>query len=273
MNLSEEDMNRLVEMVSVYGLKIISALVIFVIGKWIAGLIRKALKKGMEKSNVEPVLVGFLGNIAYYGLMVAVVIAAISQIGVQTTSFVAVVGAAGLAVGLALQGSLSNFASGVLIILFRPFKAGDFVVINSESGVIEEIGILVTIMKTPDNKRVIVPNSEIMNNSIVNYSANPTRRVDLVFGIGYSDDIDKAKAILERVVSENELCLKDPAPTFAVGELGDSSVNLLCRPWVNTADYWGVYWSLQENVKKEFDKEGISIPFPQRDVHLFQEKE
>jgi small conductance mechanosensitive channel len=269
---SQQWIDRLVEWATLYGLKVIAALLIFIIGKWVAGLIRKGLRRAMERSKVDPVLVGFLSSIAYYGLMVAVVIAAISQVGIQTTSFIAVLGAAGLAVGLALQGSLANFASGVLIILFRPFKVGDFVEAGGVSGVVDEIGILVTNMHTPDNKAVIVPNAQIMSGEITNYTANATRRCDLVFGISYADDFEKAKAILTDIVENDARCLKDPAPTIRVLELADSSVNIACRPWVASGDYWDVYFDMHEAVKKRFDAEGISIPFPQRDVHLFQEK-
>lgn len=269
---SQQWVDRIIEWLTIYGIKVIVALLIFVVGKWVAGMIRTGLRKGMIKSKVDAVLVGFLSSIAYYLLMIAVIIAAISQVGIQTTSFIAVLGAAGLAVGLALQGSLANFASGVLIILFRPFKVGDFVEAGGVSGVIDEIGILVTNMHTPDNKAVIVPNSQIMSAHIINYSANDTRRLDLVFGISYGDDFEKAKAILNELISNDERCLKDPAPTVRVLELADSSVNIACRPWVKTADYWAVFFDLQEAAKKRFDAEGITIPFPQRDVHLFQEK-
>lgn len=270
MELSQEQIDTIIGYVTHYGLRILLALVIFVVGKWIAGLIRRGLRRTMERGKVDPVLVGFLSNIAFYLLMVAVLITAISQLGIQTTSFVAVLGAAGLAVGLALQGSLSNFASGVLIILFRPFKVGDFVEAGGVAGVIDEIGILVTEMHTPDNKAIIVPNSQVMGGHIVNYSAKETRRCDMVFGISYSDDIDKAKAILHRIIEADERCLKDPEVTIAVSELGDSSVNIVVRPWVKGADYWGVFFDTHESVKKRFDAEGVSIPFPQRDVHLYQ---
>ena len=224
----------------------------------------------MEKANVDAVLVGFLSNIVFYLLMVAVLITAVSQLGIQTTSFVAVLGAAGLAVGLALQGSLSNFSSGVLIILFRPFKVGDFVEAGGVTGVIDEIGILVTELHTPDNKGIIVPNSQIMGGHIVNFNAHETRRCDMVFGIGYGDDIDKAKGILLDILNSDERVLKDPAPVVTVSALADSSVNFNVRPWVKASDYWGVFFDTHEQVKKRFDAEGVSIPFPQRDVHIHQ---
>jgi small conductance mechanosensitive channel len=272
MEITQETIDSIVEFVTFYGMKIVAALIIFLIGKWIAKLVRGLLRKSMEKNNVDQTLVGFLSAIAYYLLMVAVIITAVSQLGVQTTSFVAVLGAAGLAVGLALQGSLSNFASGVLLIMFRPFKVGDFVEAGGVMGVVDEIGILVTEMHSIDNKGIIVPNSQIMGGHIVNFSAKDTRRCDMVFGISYSDDIDKAKAILNDIVSSDERVLKDPAPQVALSELGDSSVNFVVRPWVNKADYWDVYFGTHETVKKKFDEAGISIPFPQRDVHLYQEQ-
>lgn len=268
--LSQEQIDTVTAYVTEYGLKVVIALLVFIIGKWIAAFVRKASRRGMEKANVDPVLVGFLSNIVFYLLMIAVIISAVSQLGIKTTSFVAVLGAAGLAVGLAMQGSLSNFASGVLIILFRPFKVGDFVEAGGVTGVIDEIGILVTEMHTPDNRGIIVPNSQIMSAEIVNYNARETRRCDMVFGIGYGDDIDKAKAILADLFANDERCLKDPAPTIAVTELGDSSVNLIARPWVKASDYWAVYWDMHEAVKKAFDAQGVSIPFPQRDVHLYK---
>ncbi|MHC4695766.1 MAG: mechanosensitive ion channel family protein [Planctomycetota bacterium] len=203
-------------------------------------------------------------------LMTPVVISAVQKLGVPTTSFVAVVGAAGLAVGFALQGSLANFAAGVMVIIFRPFKAGDFVEAGGVSGAVEEVQIFATVLKTPDNKRVIVPNSAITGGTITNYSANETRRVDLVFGIGYGDDIKKAKDALEDILAQDERVLKDPTATIAVAELADNSVNLVVRPWVKTLDYWDVLFDVTEAVKQRFDAENISIPFPQRDLHLHQ---
>lgn len=269
---SRELLDLIGQYIMTYGLKVLAALAIFFIGKWTAGLVRKGLRSSMTKAKVDAVLVGFLSSIAYYLLMVAVLIAAISQVGVQTTSFVAVLGAAGLAVGLALQGSLANFASGVLIILFRPFKVGDFIEGGGVSGIVDEIGILVTSLHSPDNKALIVPNSQIMGSPIVNYTANSTRRCDMVFGISYGDDFEKAKAIIADIIAKDERCLKDPAPTIRVAELGDSSVNIVCRPWVAPADYWNVLFDTHEAVKKRFDAEGITIPFPQRDIHIHQAK-
>jgi small conductance mechanosensitive channel len=212
-----------------------------------------------------------VASLVRFGILAFTFIAVLSKLGVQTTSFVAVLGAAGLAVGLALQGSLGNFASGVLLLLFRPIKKGDFVEAGGTSGSVNEISVFTTILMTPDNKKVIVPNSQVTGGIIINYSATGTRRVDLVAGIGYSDDIAKAKEVLKRIVAAHPAILPEPAPVIEVAELGDSSVNLVVRPWVNSGDYWRVYWDLTESIKLEFDKEGISIPFPQRDVHLFQE--
>jgi len=202
--------------------------------------------------------------------MLFVIIAAINQIGVQTTSLIAVMGAAGLAVGLALQGSLANFASGVLIVMFRPYRVGDFVEAAGIAGVVLQVQILTTILKTGDNKQIIVPNGAITSGNIVNYSTKPTRRVDLVLGVGYDDDLKQARQLIDKMLEEHELVLKDPAPTVGVLELADSSVNFAVRPWVNTADYWTVYFDLHEQFKLRCDAAGISIPFPQRDVHLHQ---
>ena len=246
------------------------ALAILLIGLWIAKRIKNIAASVMEKRGVDPLLASFSSSIAHILIVVFVVIASLGQLGIQTTSLVAVLGAAGLAVGLALQGSLSNFASGVIIIALRPFKVGDFVEAGGVSGVVEGIQIFSTSMRTGDNKAIIIPNSAITGGTIPNFSAKDTRRVDLVFGIGYNDDIPTAKAILQRLIDEDDRILKDPAPVIAVGELADNSVNIIVRPWTSTADYWGVYWDLTEKVKLTFDKEGISIPYPQRDVHLHQ---
>ncbi len=266
----EENLNTMQEIVVLYGVKILMALVIFVIGKWVVKKLSNVVEKVMKKNEVDPAIRNFASSLVYYTLLVFVCIAALGQLGIQTASFVAIVGAAGLAVGLALQGSLSNFAAGVLILIFRPFKVGDFVEIAGASGVIQNIQIFTTELNTPDNKKVIVPNGGIISGNIVNYSANDTRRVDLVFGIGYGDDVDTARKVIEGILSADKRVLEIPESTVAVVELADSSVNFVCRPWVNTADYWGVYFDLTEAVKKAFDSNGISIPFPQQDVHMHQ---
>ena len=227
----------------------------------------------MTKSNVDETLVSFVGNLTYVALLTFVVIAAINQLGIQTTSFIAVIGAAGLAIGLALQGSLANFAAGVLLIIFRPFKAGDFIDGAGVAGTVEEIQIFTTHLKTPDNKSIIVPNAKLTGDNITNFSAKDTRRVDMTFGVGYSDDLQKVRQILEDILSKDGRVLQDPAPTIGVLELADNSVNFACRPWVKTEDYWGAYFDITETVKKRFDAEGVSIPYPQRDVHVYDHKE
>lgn len=256
------------ESISTLVINIAVAAAILFGGIWLSKRIKNYVASAMEKREVDVLLASFSSNIIYVALVAFVIIAALGQLGIQTTSFVAIIGAAGLAIGLSLQGSLSNFASGVMIIAFRPFKVGDFIEAGGVSGVVEGIQIFSTQMRTGDNKAIIVPNSNIIGGNITNYSAKDTRRVDLVFGIGYDDDIKKAKDVLAELVNNDERILKDPEPVIAVSELADSSVNFVCRPWVKTADYWGVYFDLTEAVKLRFDKEGISIPYPQQDVHM-----
>ncbi len=249
---------------------IIGAAAILILGRIVVGILTKFVTRMMQKGKTDETLVKFVGSLTKIGLMTFVIIAVLSTLGIQTGSFIAVIGAAGLAIGFALQGSLSNFASGVMLIIFRPFKSGDYVEAGGTNGTIESIQIFNTILKTPDNKMVIVPNSKITGDNIVNYSAKEMRRIDLVFGIGYDDDIRQAKEILGKILSSDERILKDPAPMVAVSELADSSVNFVVRPWVKTADYWSVYFDLTEKVKLTFDEKGISIPFPQTDIHLHQ---
>jgi small conductance mechanosensitive channel len=244
------------------------ALAIFIIGKWIAGIITRAVQRIMGKAGMDAMLARFLGNILYAVLLVAVIIAAVDQLGVNTTSLLAVFGAAGLAVGLALQNSLSNFSAGVMLIIFRPFKVGDFIEAAGVTGVVEEVQIFNTLLKTPDNREIIVPNGQIYSGTITNFSARDTRRIDLVFGIGYDDDIKKAKQLIEQIMTADDRILKEPAAAVALGELADSSVNINVRPWVKSENYWPVRADLLENVKAAFDANGISIPFPQRDVHM-----
>lgn len=255
---------------TLYGLKIVGALAILIIGRIVIGILTKGIGRLMVKANMDETLVKFLKSVIRISLLTVVVIMALGNLGIETTSFIAIMGAAGLAIGLAFQGSLSNLASGVLVIVFRPFKSGDFVEAGGSTGVIEEITIFTTIMKTPDNKKVIIPNSSITGGSIINYSAKEMRRVDMVFGIGYDDDIRQAKSILEEIVKADNRVLDDPAPQVAVSELADSSVNFVVRPWVKTADYWGVFFDITEKVKLTFDEKGISIPYPQQDVHMHQ---
>ena len=253
-----------------YALKALLALAIFIIGKWIAGALRNRIRSAMQKREDDPALVSFGTSIIYYVLMIAVVLAAIQQVGFQTTSLVAILGAAGLAVGLALQGSLSNFAAGVLIIMFRPFSIGDVIDAGGAVGKVNEIGVLVTIMTTADNKKIIMPNSSIMAGSITNITANDTRRVDMVVGVSYSDDLDKVQGIILEILNADERVLKDPEPQVVVAELADSSVNFNVRPWCATGDYWGVFFDFQKAIKQRLDQEGVSIPFPQQDVYMHQ---
>jgi small conductance mechanosensitive channel len=268
------DMNQILakvwELITIYGLKVLAAIIIFIVGRWIAKLIANIIRKMMKKGDVDSTVLKFVGNMVYITLLAFVVLAALSQLGIQTTSFIAVLGAAGLAIGLALQGSLSNFAAGFLMIIFRPIRVGDYIEGAGTAGTVEEIAIFTTTLVTPDNKTVIIPNAALTGDNIVNWTLKGTRRVDMVMGIGYDDDIDKAKQIMKEVLDRDERILKDPAPQIAMVELADSSVNFVVRPWVKASDYWGVYMETTEKIKKAFDASGISIPYPQRDVHVYQ---
>ncbi len=266
----ENLLQKVYELLTIWGVKVLAALVILIIGRWVSGFVRRMIEKLMRKSNVDETLISFVGNLSYVALLAFVVLAALGQLGIQTTSFIAVLGAAGLAIGLALQGSLSNFAAGFLMIIFRPFKLGDLIEGGGAFGVVEDIQIFTTTLKTADNKVIIIPNAKLTGDNIINWSTKGTRRVDLVMGIGYDDDIDKARNIMKEVIEGDERILKDPAYTIAVSELADSSVNFVVRPWVNAADYWAVYFDLTEKIKKAFDAQGVNIPYPQRDVHLYQ---
>jgi small conductance mechanosensitive channel len=251
-----------------WSINIIFALAIFVVGRWVAKAVVKILSRLLKKADMDDMLIQFITSIANTVLLLFIIIAALDRLGVDTTSLIALLGAAGLAVGLALQGSLQNFAAGVLLIIFRPFRSGDFIEAGGTTGVVETISIFSTIIKTGDNRQVIVPNGAIYGGAITNYSAKPTRRIDMVFGIGYNDDIRKAKDILKQILDEDPRILKDPEPLIAVGELADSSVNFNVRPWVKSDDYWPVKFDLTEKVKLVFDENGISIPYPQMDVHM-----
>ncbi len=253
-----------------FGIRLIAAIAIFFIGRIVVRFVTKGIRKVMESQEVDKILQSFVSNFVYWALMIFVVIATINQVGVQTTSLIAILGAAGLAIGLAMQGSLANFAAGVLIVMFRPYRVGDFVEAAGIAGSVEQVGILTTVLKTGDNKQIIVPNAQIMGSIITNYSANDTRRVELVIGIGYDDDIDKARDTLQALVDADDRILKDPSCLIAVSELADSSVNFVVRPWVKSANYSAVKFALTEAIKKRFDKEGISFPYPQQDVHLIQ---
>ncbi len=255
-----------------WGIKIAMAILIFVVGKFVVNMIVGLVKKLLGRSPaMDEMLIDFVASLVNSVLILFVIIAALDQLGVDTSSLVALIAAAGLAIGLALQGSMQNFASGVMLLFFKPFKRGDFIDAGGVTGVVEKVQIFSTTMRTGDNKEVIVPNGGIYDSPITNYSARDTRRIDMVFGIGYDDDFRQAKAILERLVTEDERILKDPAPVIALSELGDSSVNFIVRPWVNSGDYWKVLWAMNESVKTEFDAAGISIPYPQMDVHLHKQ--
>jgi len=253
-----------------FAMKLVAAIAIFIIGRWVAQFIVSLVRKALARTQMEDTLEKFLCNILNAVLLIVVVIAAIGALGVETTSLLAVLGAAGLAVGLALQGSLSNFASGVLIVAFRPYKVGDFIEAGGVAGSVKEVQIFTTIIHTGDNKKIIVPNSQIMDGTIINYSANDTRRVDLVVGCGYNDDVDKVYAVLQKIIADDDRILDEPEPSIALNTLADSSVNFNVRPWVKSADYWDVYNGITEQVKRRFDEEGLNIPFPQSDVHIYQ---
>ena len=267
----EQLLEKLIDWGSTFGIKLIAAIAIFVIGRMIAKGISKMIKKVMDKKNVDETISSFVSSLTFSALFIFVILAALSQVGIQTTSFMAIIGAAGLAIGLALQGSLSNFAAGFLIILFRPFKMGDYVEAGGVSGSIAKISIFTTEINTVDNKKIIVPNAQIMNGTITNYSAEETRRVDLTFGVGYEADIKKVKDILSSIITKHELILKDPEPFVRLGNLGDSSIDFKVRVWTKTADYWAVFFDLTESAKEAFDKENINIPYPQMDVHMIKE--
>ena len=250
-----------------WGINIVMAVAIFIVGKIVVGILTNVAKSLMRKARIDTLLVNFVSSIVKTILLLFVVIASLNQLGVDTTSLIALMGAAGLAIGLALQGTLQNLASGVMLIIFRPFKDGDLIEAAGVTGVVEEIGIFTTIMRTGDNREIIIPNGEIFGGTITNLSKRETRRVDMVFGIGYDDDIKKAKTIIQNILDADERVLKDPPPLIVVGELADSSVNFNVRPWCKSADYWGIYFDTHENIKLTFDEQGISIPYPQMDIH------
>ena len=253
-----------------WGLNLIMALVIFIIGRWLAKSIRNIVKRLMNKAEMDEILTNFVGNMLYFALLIVVIIAALDQLGINTTSVMAIFAAAGLAVGLALKDSLSNFAAGVMLVMFKPFKAGDLIEAAGITGVVEQLRIFSTVMRTGDNREITVPNNQIFGGTIVNFSARDTRRIDMTFGIGYGDDIRQAKSLINEAMGEDERILKDPKPVILLMELADSSINFAVRPWVNSADYWVVRSDLMERVKEKFDANGISIPYPQQDLHLFK---
>lgn len=261
---------KAIELSMLYVPKVVLAVLTLLIGLWVINLFVKISRKGLAKSDVDVTLRRFITSLISIALKAMLLITVISMLGVQMTSFIAVLGAAGLAVGLALQGSLANFAGGVLTLLFRPYKVGDVIEAQGHLGKVHAIQIFNTIVKTFDNKTIIIPNGDISNGSIVNYSTEETRRVDMSFGIGYGDDIQKAKEVINGLIEADTRILKDPAPMVRVSELGDSSVNFVVRPWCKAEDYWDIYFDMHEKVKLAFDENGISIPFPQSDVHLYQ---
>lgn len=256
------------ELIAAYGIKILLAIVIFFVGKYLSNVAKKVTAKMLGKRKIDQTVVSFVANMAWAVVFVFTVIATLGQLGIQTASLVAVLGAAGLAVGLALQGSLSNFAAGVLMVLFRPCRVGDYVEAAGVAGTVDEITIFSTRLKTPDNKIIIVPNSTIMNGSITNYSAMDKRRIDLVIGVSYDADIRHTKQILTSILDNHEKVLKEPGYTVGLHTLADSSVNYVVRPWVKSADYWGVYFELMEQIKQSLDENGIGIPYPQMDLHV-----
>jgi len=250
-----------------WGINIVLAALIYIIGRIVSKIVVSVVRRVLNKAKMDDILVDFVCSILSTALLLFIIIAALDQLGVDTTSLIALLGAAGLAVGLALQGSLQNFASGVMLIVFRPFKMGDFVDAGGVSGTVEKISIFSTMMRTGDNREIIVPNGSIYGGTITNFSARDTRRIDMVFGIGYDDDLKKAQDILRELVNSDDRILKDPETLIAVSELADSSVNFVVRPWVKSSDYWAVKFDLNENVKLAFDEQGISIPYPQMDIH------
>ncbi len=260
------------ELAITYGLKLLLAIATLIIGLWIIKIILKAIGRNMEKRNVDTTLRLFLGSLLSMLLKIMLIVSVISMLGVEMTSFVAILAAVGFAIGMALSGTLQNFAGGAMIVIFKPFKVGDFIDAQGYTGTVKEIQIFNTILKTPDNKTIIIPNGGLSTSAMTNFSTEPQRRVDFTFGIGYGDDIDKAKKIIEGLIAADNRILKDPVPFIAVSELADSSVNFVVRVWADAGDYWGIHFDLIESVKKAFDKDGISIPFPQTDVHVYNEK-
>lgn len=260
------------ELVITYGIKVLAAIAIFIIGKMIAKWVKKLVIKVMKKADVDQIIIGFTSSIAYIAMLAFVVVAALGQLGIQTTSFIAILGAAGLAIGLALQGSLANFAAGFLMIIFRPFKVGDVVEAAGVTGKVNAIHIFTTTLTTPDNKTIIIPNAKLGGDNIINYSTQATRRVDLTVGVSYDADLKEVRTILEDIVSKDARILSDPEHQVAVAELADNSVNFVVRVWVESADYWGVFFDTTEAVKVRLDQAGIGIPYPQRDVHVYEHK-
>ena len=270
MEINAEQLQQFYDLVMEYGLRIIIGIIVLIIGFRIIKWISKLINRNLEKRDIDHSLQSFLKSLTSITLKILLVISVLSMIGIEMTSFIAILGAAGLAVGLALSGTLQNFAGGVIILIIRPFKTGDYITAQGYSGTVSDIQIFNTVLKTVDNKTIVLPNGSLSTGAVVNFSTEPTRRVDLDFGIGYGDDIDKAKDVLWNIINNDERIHKEPEPLIAVKELANSSVNITVRVWVNAGDYWPYFWDVHEKVKKEFDKNGISIPFPQTDVHLYK---
>ncbi len=257
-------------LVSTWGLKVVGAIAVLVIGRWVAGRVRNLTRKALERSKLDATLVPFVCSLLYYTVLTFVLIAVLGLFGIPTASFIAVLGAAGLAIGLALQGTLANFSAGVMLLVFRPFRVGDYVEAGGTAGSVDAIGVFSTTLNTPDNVHIIVPNSSVFGQTIKNYSTNATRRNDLLVGVSYDDDLGKAIDTINAVLAGEDRILKDPAPTVAVAEMADSSVNLVVRPWCKKEDYWALRFDLTRKLKEELEKAGCSIPYPQRDVHVHQ---
>lgn len=271
---SSFDMDYLVEsgknLVIDFGTRLLIAAAILVVGLWVIRIIRKSITRALQKQQVDEGLKSFLSSIISIVLKIGLFIAVLTRLGIEMTSFVALLAAAGLAIGLALSGTLQNFAGGAMILLIRPFKVGDFITAQGHSGTVNAIQIFHTVLKTPDNKTIIIPNGSLSTGSLINYSTEATRRVDFTFGIGYDDDIDKARAVLQKLISEDERIFTEPEPAIVISDLADSSVNFAVKVWCNADDYWAIFFDLQEKVKKQFDVENIGIPYPQMDVHVQQ---
>jgi len=270
--LPQEIMNYAIEITSNFGLKLLTALIVVIVGRQLVKILLKVIKVALEKANTEETVRIFIANLLNTVFTVIIFVAAINQLGVETTSIIALLGAAGLAIGLALQGSLANFAAGILIVIFRPYKVGDYIEAGTNVGTVKDIQIFSTVLRTPDNKAIVVPNGSIMDGSITNYSEQPTRRIDIIASCSYEDDLDKVKQVLKTILDSEDRILTEPKPQIAVSELAESSVNFIVRPWVNSSDYLPVMYSLLEQIKKTFDQEGISIPYPQSDIHIHEKK-
>ena len=266
----QEAMETAFEHLSAWGMSVIGAIALLIIGRMVAGWVRRSITKALTRANTDASLIPFFASMVYYVVLGVVLIAVLSLFGIETTSLIAVFGAAGLAVGLALQGTLSNFAAGVMLLIFRPIRVGDFVEVAGQAGTVAEISIFNTVMNTGDNVRITIPNAQVYGDTVKNYSFNDTRRIDLVMGIAYGDNIGTAISIIERVITGDERTLRDPAPTVAVAELADSSVNLVVRPWCKKEDYWALRWDLTRKLKEELEAGGCNIPFPQHDVHVLE---